>query len=134
MTTAAKAAQGTLLKKGATTIVEVANITGPGLKRDMLDVTNQDSSSSYREFIAGLKDGGEVSFDINFQPAIATHQAILTDFGDGSSDAYSIVWSDGATTTWTFNAIVSGFEPEAAVDGHLVAHVTLKCTGAPTLP
>ena len=48
--------------------------------------------------------------------------------------AFSIVCNDGSSTTWTFNAIVTGFKVTAQVDGVLSAAVTLKVTGQPTLP
>ena len=75
-------AHATLIGKGDsgspemfTTIAEVGSITGPTLTRDIIDVTNQDSAGAYREFIGGLIDPGELSFDINYIPTDATQDA-----------------------------------------------------------
>lgn len=134
MSTAAVSGFGSVLKKGATAIAEIKSISGPSLSRNTIDATNMDSANGWKEFIGGLKDAGEVSIECNFLPTNATQKAAYTDLGDGSVDAYSIVWSDSGGTTWTFNAICVGFDPKAELDGALSATMKFKLTGAPTLP
>ena len=82
--TAATSGFGTLLKAGDaaspevfTTIAEVTNIAGPTLSTEMIDVTNHSSASNFREKIASLKDGGEVTFSINYLPANATRVMVF---------------------------------------------------------
>ena len=65
MGTAAKSAQGVQLKSGDgagpevfTKIGELKDISGPDEASDQLDATSLDSTS--KEFIGGLRDGGEV--------------------------------------------------------------------------
>jgi hypothetical protein len=58
------------------TFTEIANVTsisGPSISRNVYDVTAHDSTDSYMEFIGGLKDGGELSFDLNWDPGDQTH-------------------------------------------------------------
>ena len=64
----AKKAQGTKLKIGANSIAELTSIGGLSLSADTIDVTTLDSDG-YREFIQGMKDGGEVSISGYFNPA-----------------------------------------------------------------
>lgn len=132
MSTNAKLGMGTLLKQGATTIAEVVSISGPGMKRDKIDATNFSSLNNAREFIYGLLDGGEIELELNFLPSDATQQALTTQLLTGTTFlAYSIVWTDG--TTWTFNALVTAFQPTGKVEDKLTASCTLAITGAPTL-
>lgn len=139
----ALAAKGTLLKIGDgggtesfTTIAEVTKIGGPKLGAEVLDVTSHSSTSGWREFIAGLLDGGEVTFTINYVPTNATHNyaaGLLKDFTNRTLRNFKVVWPDSGSTTWAFAAIVKSFEPDAPVDGKLESQVTLKISGVPTL-
>lgn len=133
MTTGGKAAYGTLLKRSGTTLAEVTNISGPGLTLDALEMTSHDSSGD-REFIGGLMDGGEVTCEVNFLPANATHKQVIADMKARTVTTWSIVWSDGSSTTWSFSAFPTAFEPSAPVDGKLSASITLKVTGSVTTP
>ncbi len=56
---------GTTLS-GATTgaVGSMLNITGPSETVDDIDVTSMDSTGSRREFISGLIDSGELTFDL----------------------------------------------------------------------
>ena len=131
---------GTLIKKGNaaspevfTTIAEVGTITGPSQSSEFVQVTNQDSSA--HEFIAGIVDPGEITFSVNYAPQNATHQALLTDFGDKSSDNYELVFPTGnAADKWEFAAAVTGAEVTAPIDGPIQLSVTLKVTGSVSYP
>ena len=75
MTSASIFGHGTFLQIGDgavsemfTTIAEVMNIDGPNLQQETVEVTSHDSTDRWREFIGGLKDGGEISFGLNFSP------------------------------------------------------------------
>jgi len=131
------AAYGSVLKLATVTIAGVTNISGPGLTLETIDVTNHSSASAWREFVGGLKDGGEVGLDLVFDPAGATHKnasgGLLHLLTTRASGAFSLVFSDTAATAWAFTAFVTSFEPGAAVADGLTASTTLKITGAPTL-
>ena len=61
-------AGGTVLTLGSA-IAELTNITGPGIKLDLIDVTSHSSASKFREFVPGLADAGEFSLEGNFTDA-----------------------------------------------------------------
>lgn len=134
---------GTLLKIGDgeteetfTTIAEVINISGPGLSMDTIDVTSHSSTEGWREYIGGLLDAGELNFDINFIPTENTHKlatGLLGDLAAKTKRNFQLVFPDGSSTTWSFTALVTGFEPAEAIDDKLAASVSLKLTGKPTL-
>jgi predicted secreted protein len=131
------AAFGTLFKRGATTIAQVKNISGPGLSLDTEDVTTHDSASGWEEVVGTILRSGEVTLDLVYDPNEATHKnssgGLLYDLTSKIATTYSIVFPSTAAVTWSFSALVTGFEPSAPADGALTASVTLKLTGAPTL-
>lgn len=109
-------------------IANVTSISPASLSRDTYDVTAHDSTDGWREFIGGLKDGGEVSIDVNYNPG--THDTLITDLDDVDPRNYKIAFPDGAE--WSFPAIMTGFEPDAPHDGKLTASLTFKVAGKPT--
>lgn len=139
----AKIGHGSLLKiandaspQVMTTVGEINSITMPGISRDAVDVTHMESVEQWREFIAGLKDGGEVSAEINFIPGSTGTNLLLEQLNKSGADAVSVCEIALPTTPayeWSFNAILTGFESEAPVDDKQVATVTFKVTGKPVL-
>lgn len=114
------------------TYVAIGNITGispPGISRETLDVTAHDSPDAWMEFLGGLKDAGEVSTDVNYDPA--KHDALVADFDDDDPHNYRVTFPEGST--WTFPAIITGFEPDAPYDDKLSASITWKVAGKPTI-
>ena len=133
-------AYGTQLYKGTVTgtlYAQVSNISGPGLSLDTEDVTSHDSTSAWEEVVATILRSGEITMDIVYDPAHATHKyaagGLLYDLVSRTAITVTLVFSDTATTEWTFSAYVTAFEPSAPHDGALTASVTLKPTGAMTL-
>lgn len=134
---------GTLLQIGDgataesfTTIAEVVNISGPALSTDTIDMTHHSSPGNWEESLASTLRSGEVTFDINYIPAHATHDAstgLLADFLNRVVRNFKLVFPDAGNTTWSFAAVVTGFEPAAPHDDKLSASVTLKVSGQPTL-
>jgi TP901-1 family phage major tail protein len=116
-----------------TTIAQVRDIGGPGLSLDALDVTTHDSPDAWREFIGGLKDGGEVSLELVWDPDSITQSAMRDDLDTRVVRNFKIIFPDLTSTTWSLAAMVTEFEPGANVEDELTASVTLKVSGEPTL-
>ncbi|MDT3395433.1 phage tail tube protein [Streptomyces sp. B1866] len=113
-----------------TAIANVTSITPPALARETLDTTTHGSPDGWREYIGGLKDGGEVSIDINYDPRL--HDQLAADFGDANPRDYKVVWP-GTLGSWSFAAVMTGFQPSAPHDDKLSATVTFQVSGEPTL-
>ncbi|MFE9381776.1 phage tail tube protein [Streptomyces sp. NPDC007025] len=112
-----------------TAVANVTSVEGPEIERETYDVTAHDSVDGWREFIGGLKDGGEVSLEVNYDPR--KHDELLADFEDTEPRDYKLVFP-GALGTWEFQAFIKGFSQEAPVDDKLSAELTFKVTGKPT--
>jgi predicted secreted protein len=114
-----------------TTVAEVTKIQSSGSKADLADVTNMDSSSSFREFLATLVDSGEISLDTNFIPGNATQQILETDFNNQTLGYYKIVLPNSLGNA-TFRAYVSSKDFDLPVDKQGTKAIKLKVTGAIT--
>lgn len=141
MATSARIGYQTLFKSGNgaspevfTTLAEVTSITPPAMARDTVDATHTESPGAWREFIAGLKDGGEVSLELNFVPGGSAAAALAAEMdldGPLATKNRQILFPDGSY--FSFAGILSGFEPDAPLDDKMSASVTFKVTGKPTL-
>ncbi|HZX38445.1 MAG TPA: phage tail tube protein [Streptomyces sp.] len=111
-------------------IANVTDITPPALERETLDVTAHDSPEAWREFTGGLKDGGEVELELNYDPR--EHDGLVSDLSDATPRNYKVVWP-GTLGNWAFKAVMTNFEPEAPHDDKLAASATFKVSGKPTI-
>lgn len=114
-----------------TAIANVTNIQAPGLERETMDMTAHDTPDGWREHKGGLKDGGELELEVLYDPA--DHDALIADFDDADPRNYKLVFPTTPAKTWTFKAILTGFQAEAPVDDKLTASLTFKVSGKPTL-
>ncbi len=127
---------GTMLQRGNgatpevfSTIARVADISGPGIKRDTYDGTTHDSPEQWEEIVAGIKRSGEVTLDVRYSPLI--HDSLLADVDDKTARSYRLVWPTEPVITWQLKMWITGFEPKAPHDDLLAASVTFKVTGKP---
>lgn len=140
MTTKAKSSKQLKLQRGDgggsevfTTIGEVTNIKGPSEKAPQLDATSFDSTAM--EFIAGLPDNGEITFDVNFVGSDAQQQGLRTDLRNGTLRNFKLIVNDHATTptTISFAAIVTQApEIAAGVNQVIKGSCSLKVSGTAT--
>jgi len=112
-----------------TTVGSIRDIDFGGLSRDTVETTNMVSTERWREYIGGLKDGGELSFEITFDPDHADFTAFELDLNTDTSGYYKIVWPDA--DEWGFAGFVTGIDVNAPVDDRMSAQVTIKVTGKP---
>lgn len=116
-------------------IAMVKDIDGPSMSRDTIDVTNHDSPKGYKQFLASLRDGGEVTFKIEYDPGDASHDqdtGLLSYFDKDVPTNCKLVFPvEAVTGYWGFNfaAMVTGFKPSGPVAGSVTADITLKVAG-----
>ncbi|MFC8012203.1 phage tail tube protein [Streptomyces cinereoruber] len=116
-------------------IANVTDISGPSRSREAIEVTAHDSPNKYREFIKGLKDGGEVEITLNYDPAAATHAALDADFEEDDLRDYQVVILPGELDehTWEFSALITDLGDEYPTEGQMERTATFKISGKPTL-
>ncbi len=109
-------------------VAEVTNITPPNYSRDAVEATHTASPDSFREYVAGLMDAGEVQIELNFVPAVADTIIAAMTVGQG---AFKITFTNAVT--WTFLAVVTNYAPGAPLADRMTASATFKITGKPVL-
>lgn len=131
---------GTQLKRQTATpttyeaIANVGDIEGPGRSRESIEVTAHDSPDRYREFVKGLKDAGEVTATINFDPGDTTHQVLDDDFEEDGLRRYQIVALPGDPDELTveFAAMITDLSDSYPVEDKMERSVTFKISGKPS--
>jgi predicted secreted protein len=133
MTTAAKAAFGTTFQWNSQTVAELTNIGGYELSIDMIDVTNHQSTSGFKEQIAGLVDVGEIPIEGNFKYSDSNGQiAMATDAAARTSRTITITFPSSLGVL-TGTAFITKLKiGDAPHDGKIPFSASLKITGAPT--
>ena len=128
--------KGTLLDWDSASILELTSISGPTESMSPIDLTNHDSASAYREFVSGILDGGEISFEGNFIKGDTTGQiAMHTDFQAGSTKAWIIKhpgWG-GGTPQISGNGMITALSMSFPFEDKITFTGTIKVTGKPTL-
>lgn len=118
-------------------VAEVKSIGGPSLSRDAVDATHLASDDDYGEYIAGLKESGELSLVLNFRPdhvSQGSTAGLLKDFEDGTVRLWRVAWPQFTNTpTMTAAGFITGWEPQAGARDLLTVAVKIKLTGKPTL-
>lgn len=130
MAVAPKAAFGTLLKKGADTILGVRNLGGPEYSLETIDVTHHSSASSYRETVASFLSAGTVNFDLLYDSNDSIHQALFTQFEARTALEYSVTFTDTGAEVHTFDAYVTQMSLSAPIDDAITMSCVLTITGA----
>ena len=108
-------------------ITDIFSINGPGLTKDIIDVTSLDSAGKYREFIAGFKNSGTVNLKVNFTRR--TYYLLFTDFESKNSHDYSIDLPDLSDTSIQFRGIVTELPLTIPADDKIAFDCTFKISG-----
>lgn len=135
-------AQGTYLQMfinsvgSYVSIAEILSLEGPMLERDVIEVTNQLSAQGFKEYINGLKDGGDINFELSYVPGSQTHNAttgLLAMWSSGSVAQFKIQFAPNQAVEWLFSGIVTRFSISANPSEQIKASCTVKVTGNITL-
>lgn len=127
--------QGMLFKRGDgaspevfSAIPEVMTFAGPSGSASVIDVT--DLSSAAKEKRMGLKDEGQVTFNINYLPSDTVHAGLRSDRSNRTLRNFQIIFTDDSPATqWDFAGYVTGFAVSGGVDGVVQASVTIEISG-----
>ena len=113
-------------------IEEVTQFSTPSFKLDAVEATFMASDNTYREYIPGLCEGGEITLSCNYRPK-ATGQAKITSDLHGRTSASLVIVLPNSLGTWTQTCFVTGWNSTVTTDGRMVGTATFKVTGKPVL-
>lgn len=114
-----------------TKLDEVLSVTPPNPQVADVEATHMTSPNRRREYIAGLIEDGEGTFEFNYVPGNATDDLIQAALSDGAVRSYKIILPDG-TSGWeiTGDCIVKGWVRNVPIDDRMTATLTVRFTGA----
>ncbi|WP_137387967.1 phage tail tube protein [Rhodoligotrophos defluvii] len=114
-------------------IGELIEPGAPGLARDAVDATHAASPDAYREFISGLRDGGEVALTLALLPTNAAQRRLYDDFNDNAAHKYKVLFPNVEQTSWSFDGLITALTPALPIDDRMTLAVTVKVSGKPVL-
>lgn len=131
--TQAVTGRGTLVQRGGVadtdafeTISEVIGWTPPQVVTDEIEATHSESPDGFKEYIQGLKDGGECTVDVNWRPDIrTTHASLKADLASGELRYYRFVLPSSIETI-TFRGFVKGIARKGGPNAKLEATITWR--------
>lgn len=133
--------QGTILQLGDsaasapvyTNIFQVVNIRGPGGVSPKIDTTHLLSVA--KEYLPGLPDEGDLTFDVNADFSQTTHNELFTlrHSSPPEQRRYKVIFTDSGAAFMEFVAYVLGLELAIQPDDKVVGSITLAITGVVTL-
>lgn len=97
---------------------------------ELVEVTNHQSPNGRREYIAGMKDGAEISFPVNYLPSHATQSRTTGLRGKIGEVITFRIEAPGEPEGYEFFAVVMGISRSFPVQGVMQMTVTLKKTGS----
>ncbi|MFZ2738091.1 MAG: phage tail tube protein [Burkholderiaceae bacterium] len=131
MASTAIAAQGIVIARfGASTFETIPNVVsfqGPGGQASVIDVTNL--ASTAKEKRMGLRDEGQLSLTLHFNPDDTVHQGLRTDRSNRTRRQFRITFTDATPVTWTFYGFVTQFSVQGGVDAVVESSVTIEIDG-----
>lgn len=119
-----------------TELSEVREVNFPQEEVDEHEVTHLASPNRRKEFIAGMRDGGEFTATLNYVPGSATDLLLSAALEDGTTRKVRMVIPDDSgtgTADWnhTISAFVKRYSPDTmSPNAPMSATVTFRATGA----
>lgn len=113
-----------------TEVAEITNVTPGEATADRIEATHMQSPGRRREYIAGLIDNGEASFEINWVPGSATDELLRGLFDSGETRDHQIEFPNGVTVT--YEASIIGYSKVIPIDDRMTATITVAVSGAET--
>lgn len=110
---------------------EIVAVTPPNSQTADVEATHMKSPNRRREYIAGLIDDGEGTFEMNLMPGSTTDLLIQQAQTEGDQRNYRIYIPDGAFG-WRISGscIVKGYERKVPIDDRMMATLTIRFSGS----
>lgn len=108
----------------------VTDFSGPGGAAAVIDITHLGSTA--KEKLIGLRDEGQLTLTLNYDPTDAGQAALVTDRAARNLRKALIKFTDAATHCAVFDAYCQQFQVQGAVDNKIVANAVLEITNAVT--
>lgn len=127
---------GSLLKVSIstvfTTVARQVRHSGPGQTRADIDTTVLTDTT--RQFIAGIRNGGEVTMEGYMDYSDSTQVYLDTSFASGTIESWKRIMADSGAAEIAFSGYIKNLEyGSAEIDQLVPISITIKVTGAVTV-
>ncbi|NLI59491.1 MAG: hypothetical protein GX387_13470 [Clostridium sp.] len=119
--------QGTIFKRNGAAIGEINSIDGPTKSRETIEVTRLEDVDGYRQYIAGLREPGTVTLNMNFTRD--NYDVLNADFESDTIQSYAIELPDEDETVFTFNGFVTELPISIPIGDKITCDVTIQISG-----
>jgi hypothetical protein len=111
-------------------IGDVISITPGEATADRVEATHMQSPGKRREYISGMIDSGEATFEINWHPGNATDVFLRDLFTSGEVRTHRIEFPNGVSVE--FDGSLLGFSKTIPIDDRMTATITVAVSGEET--
>lgn len=108
-------------------VAGITDISFPDIDVEDIETTSHDSEGGWKEFIPGLKDGGEVSIEGNYNG----DTAVLDFINAGGVNEFRIKTASGKAVL--FDGFFNGFSVDLPLDDKETQTASIKVSGAVTI-
>ena len=134
MVTSAVDAYNTILARTGNDVAEINSIDGPEMSLSAIDVSHLESPDNFREFIGGLRDGGEIAIEGSLIVGDTLGQiGLRDDLLNATVQDFTITFPTATGTIWTFKGLVTKFKTGAVIDDRLTFSCSIKVTAKPDM-
>ncbi len=119
--------QGTIFKRNGAAIGEINSIDGPTKSRETIEVTRLEDVDGYRQYIAGLREPGTVTLNMNFTRE--NYDLLNADFESDTIQTYAIELPDEDETVFSFSGFVTELPISIPIGDKITCDVTIQISG-----
>jgi predicted secreted protein len=119
--------QGTIFKRNGAAIGEINSIDGPTKSRETIEVTRLEDVDGYRQYIAGLREPGTVTLNMNFTRD--NYDVLNADFESDTIQSYAIELPDEDETVFSFSGFVTELPISIPIGDKITCDVTIQISG-----
>lgn len=113
-----------------TQVAGLVDIEPPEVTRDVQETTlmdNSDGANGTKTFQGGMRDTGEISLTLHWNPDDAGQQALKADLETDSARYYRITYPDN--TTMSMRAVLSSWGQAVPIDNRITRTCKFKVSG-----
>ena len=111
-------------------MAEINSITFDGFSRETIDVTDLKTASvnnGYRSKIAGLRDSGTFSFNLNFTHT--QYSEMKEDFESNENQIYAVVLPDDELTYLEFEGLITDLPLDIPLEDRINSDISVAIDG-----
>lgn len=112
-------------------LAQVTTITPFAAKAAVIDISDHNSPSQFREKVSGMLDAGAAKVVLNYDDKNTVHKFLLANLGVAMT--FKVTGSGSSPATATYAGFVTEVSPEYPFDNKMTCTVSMEITGVVTV-